>query len=782
MEFRINAHTYDAQKHPAIAKLKDGSFVVVWTGRAQGGAIQGIYGQRFSADGTKLGDEFEVSSDKDHIQAHPSVIENDIGFAVLWENKIRKQNVNNSSLETFSELGFQQFSPDGFKIDHSSLDEKISLLNSEVSTISCLATAQFNPSIDYSGLHKENIVLAYESPCYGRDHNIYNLYAAFISNGTSSTQVLHVDSTEIMNVKMHPVIASVDAHNAVIAWERHNGSPSRKDIYARKVNNTHDGTSNIIQVNNYTFGPQQNPCIAALDDKTLIIAWESYGQDGSKYGIYAQKLIINAAGDIEKEGEEFQVNSYTFGAQKNPHVASLPYGDFIISWDSRGQDGSVEGIYAQKFLKDTTRKDGEFRVSEETYNAQKNPVVVGLLNSKVAVAWSSRGQDGSAEGAYGRVIELNNSSSTTLTYSYSNTDLISSSVVLEETHTNTSALALSETQTTTTAIDTPTPVITTTETSVTEDEQLASNACNFIIINNSPHDLYTEEYIISHGMWVVPPPERIEAFSQGNFILNSSKFGLEQYHGSEGTVKYISEDLPRSIFKIYCNSPFNGDTSAFISNPYPQLYSTSFTCKSYSSPNHASETLNRCPTLNGDLSVNYYINPINNVITSPTLTQDRAGSTYIKISNDTPYPLRLLSAVDELGYWEEPLQVEIEPYSTSSWSVLGPDGSSGEVSRAKILYAFTKGRSHNIKLLKLEAYNPADTNADDTCRMNESSSNCSGIQINQVYILPPLEEGFAAYYECSSEGKIWTNNFCEQTSDLLYVNFHLVAGNVIDSI
>ena len=41
-------------------------------------------------------------------------------------------------------------------------------------------------------------------------------------------------------------------------------------------------------------------------------------------------------------GGEFQVNTYTTGDQDFPVVAVAPDGQFIIAWQSQGQDGSAK--------------------------------------------------------------------------------------------------------------------------------------------------------------------------------------------------------------------------------------------------------------------------------------------------------------------------------------------------------------------------------------------------------------------------------------------------------
>ena len=81
-------------------------------------------------------------------------------------------------------------------------------------------------------------------------------------------------------------------------------------------------------------------------DGDFLVSWSSYGQDGSGWGIYAQRY--NAAGVAQ--GGEFRVNSNTASDQLYSSVAMDADGDFLVSWSSYFQDGSDFGVYAQRYV------------------------------------------------------------------------------------------------------------------------------------------------------------------------------------------------------------------------------------------------------------------------------------------------------------------------------------------------------------------------------------------------------------------------------------------------
>ena len=92
--FQVNTETYNHQQDPSIAAHGDG-FVVTWESRYQddldsngnGNSNYGIYGQRFGADGSTDGAEFQVNTYTSNDQYNPSITDlADGGFVITWES------------------------------------------------------------------------------------------------------------------------------------------------------------------------------------------------------------------------------------------------------------------------------------------------------------------------------------------------------------------------------------------------------------------------------------------------------------------------------------------------------------------------------------------------------------------------------------------------------------------------------------------------------------------------------------------------------------------------
>ncbi|MET3595343.1 VCBS repeat-containing protein, partial [Mesorhizobium shonense] len=86
-EFRVNTYTLYEQWAPSVASLTNGGFVVTWQSNLQDGSGLGIYGQRYGADGSPLGSEFRVNTYTANDQWAPSVATlAGGGFVVTWRS------------------------------------------------------------------------------------------------------------------------------------------------------------------------------------------------------------------------------------------------------------------------------------------------------------------------------------------------------------------------------------------------------------------------------------------------------------------------------------------------------------------------------------------------------------------------------------------------------------------------------------------------------------------------------------------------------------------------
>ncbi len=173
----------------------------------------------------------------------------------------------------------------------------------------------------------------------------------------------------------------------VVAWQSNDGS--NDGIYAQLYSSNGLAIGSEFRVNYQASDTQSDVSLAALEDGGFIVTWQSlskdssYLQDGSAWSIHAQRYSTYG----KAIGGEFVVNSYSYLTQSYPDVTALKDGGFVISWQSINQDGSGYGIYAQRYNQDGSKVGSEFRVNNVTSGDQVYPKITALEDGGFIIAW-----------------------------------------------------------------------------------------------------------------------------------------------------------------------------------------------------------------------------------------------------------------------------------------------------------------------------------------------------------------------------------------------------------
>jgi subtilisin family serine protease len=191
-----------------------------------------------------------------------------------------------------------------------------------------------------------------------------------------------------------PAIAPDPGGGFTVAWT---SDEQGADVYARRFDAAGAPLGGVIPVNVTTASYQYVGSIAADGSGGFTVAWASYEQDGSGYGVYARQFP--AVGD---PSGEIAVNTTTAINQFDPKIAADGSGGFTVAWTSSGQDGSGDGVYARRFDSDGTPLSGEIPVNTTTTGDQLEPTIAADGSGGFTVAWTSDGQDGSGSGVYAR--------------------------------------------------------------------------------------------------------------------------------------------------------------------------------------------------------------------------------------------------------------------------------------------------------------------------------------------------------------------------------------------
>jgi len=158
--------------------------------------------------------------------------------------------------------------------------------------------------------------------------------------------------------------AAVSASSGYLVWQDNSANSSGLRIRAQRLDSSLGQAQTPFVVSSVaastTIGDQEKPQVALLKDGGAVIVWQ-----GGRYGfqkIYARFCAANGTFLTS----DLLVNTYTNSFQINPSVATLADGSVVVVWASDGQDGDLQGVYAQRFSAVGAKLGAEFRINQWT--------------------------------------------------------------------------------------------------------------------------------------------------------------------------------------------------------------------------------------------------------------------------------------------------------------------------------------------------------------------------------------------------------------------------------
>jgi hypothetical protein len=396
-EFRVNTESGSFQYEPDVSSLAGGGFVVTWTsyssGSAGDGSGQGIFAQRYDADGNTVGTEFQVNTEVSGDQREPVVAGLADGtFVVAWTDE--------SGLDTsFDGVYAQHFAADG------------NPLGGQFRVNENVSSNQYEPAI--TALDGGGFVVSWRDDS-GRDGSGAGVFGQQYDASAERVDGEFQINTEFSSSQYEPALTYSAGGGFVALWSSFSsgtvGDGSSAGIFMQRFEDAspapYEPTSDLLDerlVNLFTDADQDAPASVTLADGSYVLVWTSTGQDGDSDGIFAQRF--NASG--ERIGPEFQANTQPIGQQYQAEIGALSDGGFVIAWTANtGQDGSGAGVFAQRYDATGATVGGEFQVNTETSSTQDSPVVAGLSGGGFVVIWDSNNSgtagDGSGDGVFGQ--------------------------------------------------------------------------------------------------------------------------------------------------------------------------------------------------------------------------------------------------------------------------------------------------------------------------------------------------------------------------------------------
>lgn len=215
-------------------------------------------------------------------------------------------------------------------------------------------------------------------------YDIY--YTVFSDAGAALTGELRANVT-IPGTQQHVAVAALADGGFVLAWD---GPGTGTDSFARVFSAAGAPAAGEMRLNTFTTSEQTFPAVAGLDGGGWVAVWQSLGQVQ-----FGRAIVGRTFGDNGQADVEFIVNTTEGTFPERPVVAGLADGGFVVGWVSSFQDGSGDGIYAQRFDSAGALVGAEFRINSTTAGNQSDPALVALPDGGFLFAWSSQNVDGS---------------------------------------------------------------------------------------------------------------------------------------------------------------------------------------------------------------------------------------------------------------------------------------------------------------------------------------------------------------------------------------------------
>jgi hypothetical protein len=240
--------------------------------------------------------------------------------------------------------------------------------------------------------------LVYEDPASGI--GAVGLDSAFSRVSTP----FRINKTPLSN-QLHPQVALLpNGGGAVFVWQA--GAQGSQHVYARFLSPTNSWLTQDVPVNTFNLNSQTEPAIAALSNGNVVIVWNSLNQfsSGSMLDVYGQIF----SPDGQKIGGEFLINQFTSYNQRDPAVAALPGGGFVVTWISEQQQKQSPAVpnagklvtldnlprpsvdvYARLFVAAGTPSGDEFPVNTAA-DVCANPRVAAGSDGGFVLVWSQK--------------------------------------------------------------------------------------------------------------------------------------------------------------------------------------------------------------------------------------------------------------------------------------------------------------------------------------------------------------------------------------------------------
>ena len=289
----VNSFQAGVQSDAAVSALANGNVLVVWASDGQDGSGEGIYGQRFSQTGSKVGTEFRVNQTTNRNQSRPAVaalsasqfVVSWVGESVAGQNSSGAPNLRRNVLTRF--IGVSDTAGNEFQLNEGDV----------------VAT-----EVSLTALPAGGFVAAWTQRDEVSSRNITEVFSRqYASNGLPNGEAQRVN-TFLPGAQDSPVLAAVNA-GVMMAWSSFGQDAGGLGVRGRLLSG---GTE--FGVNAQENFDQATPALASDGGQQLLAVWANTIRADHSI-LSAQRYVLHdgsslpaatdlSAGEVEVVGDE----------------------------------------------------------------------------------------------------------------------------------------------------------------------------------------------------------------------------------------------------------------------------------------------------------------------------------------------------------------------------------------------------------------------------------------------------------------------------------------------
>ena len=269
-DIMVNALTNYFQTSPCVTTLTNGDVVVAWASYNQesAGSMQGVYAQRFSSTGTKLGGEFLVNQATAFNQRTPAIAPlSDGKFAIAW---VSEQQRFENSVDIFARF----FNANGTAAS-------VELLVSSTSTNVCA-----NPSLAASS--DGGFLAAWSSKSPTDLSNSWDIAAVPVAGG-GFLGIQRRLNTQTYGDQFGPRVSAAGADYLAV-WTSMAQDGSAEGVFGQFLRADGSLAGGEFRVNSVTASQQLHPVVASDQFSRFVAAWTSFGGGVGSFDLRTQRF------------------------------------------------------------------------------------------------------------------------------------------------------------------------------------------------------------------------------------------------------------------------------------------------------------------------------------------------------------------------------------------------------------------------------------------------------------------------------------------------------------